>query len=567
MAVKHAPDMKRAALIICVLAVILAVSFFIIKARIGVTDPAALVSSDAVAFVALPDLPQTLQRWPATALAKIGAEPTVAEFLEKPFTTLSESGGTEAMDILMEIKPGRVFGCIESVREDGVSAALGFQFFGNKEQVVEALSRMHAEIEKGQPDGAVAVVDADGLQITSSGVAPVQVFSGISGNWAVVASDLETAKTILARVQSRDAATTLAGSPEFVKMRNKMPSRPDALWFVNPAPLIDLMLAVGADDATVDPAQVEQLRRIEGIVGSFAFEGLNQKEIVFIGMTGELPALPPVTRETLAITSADTMLFYAAAQDWQSASEGGAFDAVPDEVRAMLVQFGIDLDALHEVFAGDAAFALNWPVNAMFPTGLAAVSIEDRAKAGTALSSVIGLFAPGAVVSEKFDATIYEFPQAGIQLLDPTVALTDDLLMVASNASLLTPILDSSAKRTTLADNPMFQGAASDWTPDANAFLYADTRGIFERVYNAARPVLIFGASLVPDATKYIDVSKLPETTTISQHLSPIVFSQKSSDGGFLLESSGPITLYQAIILIAGGAGAGFAAQGLTDFP
>jgi hypothetical protein len=59
-----------------------------------------------------------------------------------------------------------------------------------------------------------------------------------------------------------------------------------------------------------------------------------------------------------------------------------------------------------------------------------------------------------------------------------------------------------------------------------------------------------------------VDVSKLPKPETIGQHLPPIVFSQSRSSDGTRLESSGPVSMSQFLIL----AGAASGAMGKNPF-
>ena len=64
-----------------------------------------------------------------------------------------------------------------------------------------------------------------------------------------------------------------------------------------------------------------------------------------------------------------------------------------------------------------------------------------------------------------------------------------------------------------------------------------------------------------PNVGKVVDVNKLPDTETISRHLNPILYTNRQVADGMLIESSGPITLSQAVMLIAGGVGASYAGQ------
>jgi hypothetical protein len=66
--------------------------------------------------------------------------------------------------------------------------------------------------------------------------------------------------------------------------------------------------------------------------------------------------------------------------------------------------------------------------------------------------------------------------------------------------------------------------------------------------------MLVFGVALIPSLNKYIDAMAFPETGEISHHLSPIVLSRHRVAHGVVDESVGPITAYEALVLISGGA-------------
>ena len=69
------------------------------------------------------------------------------------------------------------------------------------------------------------------------------------------------------------------------------------------------------------------------------------------------------------------------------------------------------------------------------------------------------------------------------------------------------------------------------------------------------RQIIVFGAAIVPGASAIIDGSKLPETETIAKHLQPIVYKQTRIPEGYLVESTGPITMNQAVFLGCGAGG------------
>ncbi|MBV8140919.1 MAG: hypothetical protein JOZ60_02620, partial [Verrucomicrobia bacterium] len=85
-------------------------------------------------------------------------------------------------------------------------------------------------------------------------------------------------------------------------------------------------------------------------------------------------------------------------------------------------------------------------------------------------------------------------------------------------------------------------------------FAYLDAKSGFERLYDVCRPMLVFGIVLMPNLNRYVDAMALPETDEICRHLSPIVLSRHRVANGIVDESIGPITAYDAVALLFGGA-------------
>jgi hypothetical protein len=105
----------------------------------------------------------------------------------------------------------------------------------------------------------------------------------------------------------------------------------------------------------------------------------------------------------------------------------------------------------------------------------------------------------------------------------------------------------------TLQNAADFRNAVSAFQTANEAFCYIDTRTVFTRVYNSFVPVIRFGAAMMPDLKKRIDVSKLPKAESIAKHLPPIVLSQKRTTEGTLVESSGPVSMTQFLLLSGAG--------------
>ena len=55
--------------------------------------------------------------------------------------------------------------------------------------------------------------------------------------------------------------------------------------------------------------------------------------------------------------------------------------------------------------------------------------------------------------------------------------------------------------------------------------------------------MLLMSAAFMPAISDYVDVGKLPPPETVTNHLSPIVSSQRYEGDGYVTESVGPVTL------------------------
>jgi len=83
---------------------------------------------------------------------------------------------------------------------------------------------------------------------------------------------------------------------------------------------------------------------------------------------------------------------------------------------------------------------------------------------------------------------------------------------------------------------------------------YLDANTLFERGYGSIRPMLVFGAALVPNLSDFIDPAALPETSEVCKHLTPIFMCRRELPDGTLDDSVGPLTAFEASALGVGAA-------------
>jgi hypothetical protein len=108
------------------------------------------------------------------------------------------------------------------------------------------------------------------------------------------------------------------------------------------------------------------------------------------------------------------------------------------------------------------------------------------------------------------------------------------------------------AKEQGLESNSEFKETEALVSGPSDMFLYIDAKTGFRKFYNVSRPMLILGAALMPALDRYIDLTALPEIESIARHLSPIVLSRHRVAKGFVDESVGPLTAYEASAFAVG---------------
>ena len=197
----------------------------------GPADAAELVPAETVAFACIPDLPRTASRWPKTTLAKIGAEPEVQAFLERPFQYLtSDHGGNEAAGILWKLKPGRIFSAVVSVTSNDATILVGFQFWGGKSGHDLAVARLREELSKGGAPAELVRETYNGVEIVSSRHGAHTLYNASEGQWGFLSNNLGAIKDALDRASGRKKEGNLAASTGYKEVLEKLLKDADFLF-------------------------------------------------------------------------------------------------------------------------------------------------------------------------------------------------------------------------------------------------------------------------------------------------------------------------------------------------
>jgi hypothetical protein len=521
----------------------------------GPADAAELVPAETVAFAYIPDLPRTASRWPKTTLAKIGAEPEVQAFLERPFQYLtSDHGGNEAAGILWKLKPGRIFSAVVSVTSNDATILVGFQFWGGKSGHDVAVARLREELSKGGAPAELVRETHNGVEIVSSKHGTYTLYNASEGQWGFLSNNLGTIKDALDRASGRKKEGHLAASTGYKEVLEKLLKDADLLFFCQPQSALETLLEVGSSlGAKPIPQQVGQLKKVEAVGATTMLDGANLRDRIFI-LRRNPPDIGTLSHHGMKLTSPETIAYFDFATDFRQVSTAASNAMNAGLPNAQAIGNSRLPRLVPEAFGPDCAISISWTPEQITPAGVIALQIKDQAKADEAVQEALWLL-PEASVTESEGVRYISFPSLQSPFASPTMAMIDGFLVLGVNSGELSQAMQSIKSGQTLDKVPAFAAAETAYRTANEVFGYVDTKKLVEHSYPKLRQIIIFGAAIMPGVSDIIDGSKLPETDTIARHLQPIVYGQTRIPEGYLIESSGPITMNHAF-LIAAAAGA-----------
>lgn len=537
-----------------VLIAMLGLAVWLVWRSAGANDAPSLLPDQTVAFVSLTDIPRSKLRWPNTSLALIRTEPEVSAFLEKPLQYINKAGAmTEAKAMIDKLDLRQVFIAAVSVSAKESSILIGFQFNGGKAAHDEAVKRLRHELAAGGPDSEIMREPYENTEITGSMHHGTTLYSATSGNWGFLSNSLPLVKETLDRAAGRKVNGTIATNERYRKTVSHLTKEPDFLVYVQPQPILETLLSVGqAMGAQPDPQQLEQARKIEAFGAAVKFDGPNLHDSAFF-LYPNPPEIGTLTHAAAQFTDKDTIAYFDTVLDLQQLAKAEKNPAFAALMASPAMQATKLPELLPQAFGPEFAVTSSWGANSMRPTGIAALQVKDPEKAQQSIQQILTLY-PDTAVSDQGGVKLYSFPTLKTPFSNPTLALKDKFLFIGVDSSDLQRALGAPATDT-MEQSPNFASALPSFHKAGQVFGYIDTRGIFERGYPLLRQVIMFGAAFMPGASDIVDTSKLPQTETITRHLNPILYSQNRLPDGYLMDSSGPITLNQAVFLgVVGGA-------------
>lgn len=545
------------------------------------THATALVGEETLLFIHFPDIRQSRAHWKSTALHQIAHEPEVVDFLQKPKTQLPKSGsGRSYLRDLVLADPREAFFALNSLSLSNKAPSLGPESIsktpgfvagalcmGDKGRVESVLAEGGKELQRAWPNGRKGRVRHDGVDIETFTHNQTTVASAWVGRWILVGDDLDLINATIDRAQGNHTGGLLKDHPAFLKSLAHMPNKGELLAFVQPQ-AIALLAAGGSHGSAISGRSLEDLKQIEAVCMGVKFDGENIRDAVFALMSPDSVKTTtgqPLSRQSLALTTKDTLFYYAGVMDLKRVADKMAqlptspvgLPSAITELQAGLANQGVTLDNVAAMLGTEFAVILDWPAESVRPSFLVSLDVRDTATT----TKTVDLLTSGQLGNTAWKHTQNDgaelFSLSAVPMLAPTLAIKDNKLIFGLDGPRVAEAI-STAKDSKggLEETQSFIETEKLVLKPTHAFGYVDSKELFERIYSASRPLIMLWGGFNPAVRNTIDVHKLPATESISKHLHPIAYSSASLPDGFLAESVGPVTFTQSVIGVGIGVGA-----------
>ncbi|MBC8328571.1 MAG: CDC27 family protein [Planctomycetes bacterium] len=414
-----------------------------------------------------------------------------------------------------------------------------------------ALTELHVDDIAGR---SVTHLSFDAIQ--TKGIV-TDLYADLSGDRWVIATSLETFEAVITGAP----ADSLAGNPDFVKVRDRMTSGDPVLFFygnhgdemailenfVPPilgeaADLLGCGSYVGSGFAL---SMTEGgVRESFGLVLDGQPSGLFR---LLDAMPGgiDMAAKAPANAAALLSFKFDPEIFHGRVLELMETLLPGTGQRLGRMIALQTQAAGFDLEGeFLDVFGDEVSFVQFPPAGMMIPDWLLSVDVKDEAAARALIAKLQAIaaaegapvrFLPaeleGGIAAQKI-----VIPDAPI--LPPTMAVTGGRLLVASQPHLLVAAATSwgGDPGATMAAGEVYgrtmRGLTGGHAGDAALLAYADLRQI-------APPVLMMTLGMIP--AEFADVGAAPEIGAFAGHLGGVAIALRNDRDGVTLDTFGPV--------------------------
>jgi hypothetical protein len=504
-----------------------------------------IAPSNAIFYIEVPHLVQTAKNLPNTAIYQIFQEPSVRRFLRQPASAVWKEHWS-SWNSFSKLGCTTLFFCATDPNCEHWIA--GFQSSANSTARIKEIQNISKTLfardalyitfeRQNTPDIAK---EAGGICFTDF------------GGWTVLSRDADLLRETLQNARSDDHR--LHSSKLFQVCHSNLRPGYDLLLFARGSPSLNpadgLGWEYGADQTAGDS---------QALIASTTIEGSRLRDTVFT-WTGNSENTGALSREGFAATSANTIGYLVSRLKlsgfWRLSdkfSRDWPFAATLRDYIGEARSFGIEPQDLDRLVSGIEIVVDRDPGSGSLVT-TALLDVADRTKFQQVIDRIVREKLPDscrpATIAET--SAYIASPNENASIV---FGLVGEKLVVTWDQSIFAEIVRRlRTKDPGLEQSNQFKEMERLVATPSDLFLYIDARAGFEGFYDASRPMLIFGAALIPSLNRYVDAMALPETDAIAKHLSPIVLSRHHVANGFIDESVGPLTAYEASAFAIGGA-------------
>jgi hypothetical protein len=598
--------MKKAALILGVLFVLVSSVVFWKLLHSGPMVAAELLPSTTIAFIEIPNIPAAITHWNQSELCKLISEPEIKAFLRQPLHFFYQESGLFSstmtpptlLDLFHKFQPGRFFAALEPSSQE-TSWIVGCQFFGKKSSMEEGLTCFVERLDTALGTGnetLLKVEEHHGELIKTRKYSSFSLYTALRGNWCFVSNDLEVLQKTLDLAARRTLQKeALLSSLLYQKNRHHLFSEGDLFYYATqdlarmvhtdllrkPGSLPDAALDSPVDLSGMDtyspaskcspalPHQPSRLSRHDqhepsglALKKNLYFSSLLQEHplvkgaqafgasLCFIpeGMeerlffNGDFNIEEQLSHRGLRFTQPTTLGFIERFNDWKETSANITF---PLELPPQMASFLRILKLHVSSLATFLKPEITFTMNwAPSSTFPTLFLTAPEADSEKAATYLTQAASPLGTSLQTLDqGNLLMMSIPPIaSTIQPTVASAHGLFFISTDPLAIKQMSTRNANAPTLETTPDFAKNANLYHEANEAFFYFASHEIFERAYTLARPSLLVGSIFFPYAKAILDFSKLPSATTVAKHLTPVVIAQSRNQEGLLIQSRGPLS-------------------------
>jgi len=358
---------------------------------------AALLPSEAIALVQVPDLNRTRDQWHESDIYKLYCEPAVQDFLRKPLTQIPDrdANSQTLRDFeRLQIKDG--FAALISVENNNPVFLAGFRFQGSRAEANKAINKRREQIAGHLTNPRTEDYQQHKIEITGQGASlAATVFDN---DWFFVSNDVDQLKSLLDRAdgRSKDQHGTLEQDTHFRAAMAHMPGNYAASFYLQPKSFRDKLASLRSQD-TPGSNQRTMLEQISSIGGAVRFDGGKIRDIWFVGMPKQ-EQNAKLARSAAELGTGDTVLYLATLLNLEKLAglnQPGSTAPIAAWLQKMFdvaSRNGITIDDWKAAFDLELGSLADWPATAHWPSVVASLPVRDPVRANkivNALTSAI----------------------------------------------------------------------------------------------------------------------------------------------------------------------------------